>query len=40
MNEYNSIEVMDKTILSEQTKFEFKIIFIKRLIKENHAVKN
>ena len=46
MNENNSIEVIDKTNLTEQTKFrlseilELKIIFTKRLIKENHAVKN
>ena len=46
MNECNSIEGIDRTDLSEQTKFrldeisKMKIIFIKRLIKENHAVKN
>ena len=46
MNESNSIKAIDKTNLSEQTKFrlsemlEVKIIFIKRLIKENHTVKN
>ena len=46
MNESNSVKAIDKTNLSEQTKFrlsemlEVKIIFIKRLIKENHTVKN
>ena len=46
MNESNSIKAIDKTNLSEQTKFrlsemlEVKIIFIKRLIKENRIVKN
>ena len=46
MNESNSIEVIDKTNLSEQAKFrlgewsELKIIFTIRLIKENHTVKN
>ena len=46
MNESNSIKAIEKTNLSEQTKFrlsqmlEVKIIFIKRLIKENHTVKN
>ena len=46
MNESNSIKAIDNTNLSEQTKFrlsemlEVKIIFIKRLIKENHIVKN
>ena len=45
-NESISIKAIDKTSLSEQTKFrlseiiEFKIIFIKRLIKENHTVNN
>ena len=44
--ESNSLEKTDKTVLSEQTKFRLseiigiEIIFIKRLIKENHAVKN
>ena len=46
MNESNSIEAIEKTILSEETKFwlseiiGIKNIFIKRIIKENHAVKN
>ena len=46
MNKNNSIEATDKTNLTEQTKFrlseiiEIEIIFTKRLIKENHAVKN
>ena len=46
MNESNSVKAIDKTNLSEQTKFrlsemlEVKIIFIKRLIKENRTVKN
>ena len=46
MNESNSIKAIDNTNLSEQTKFrlsemlEVKIIFIKRLIKENRTVKN
>ena len=46
MNESNSVKAIDNTNLSEQTKFrlsemlEVKIIFIKRLIEENHTVKN
>ena len=46
MNESNSIETIDKTKLTERTKIrldkitKLKIIFTKRLIKENHAVKN
>ena len=46
MNESNSIEATDKTVLSEQTKFRPSEIIgienylIKRLIKENHAVKS
>ena len=44
MNESNSTEAIDKTNLSNQTKFQLdeisKIILSKRLIKENHAVKN
>ena len=47
MNENNSIKAIDRTNLTEQTKFGLdeiskieKIIFTKRLIKENHAVKN
>ena len=43
MNKCNSIEEIDKTNLSEQTKFRLdeisKIILSKNLIKENHAVK-
>ena len=45
MNESNSLEPIDKTSLSEQTKFRLSEIigignyFIKRLIKENHTVK-
>ena len=47
MNESNSIKAIDKKKISEQTKLRLseiirivKIIFIKRLIKENHTVKN
>ena len=46
MNKYNSIEAIGKTNLSEQTKFrldeivKLRIILSKRLIKEDHAVKN
>ena len=46
MNESNSIEVIDKTNLTNQTKFRLDEIskiennFIERLIKENHAVKS
>ena len=46
MNECNSLETIYKTVLSEQTKFRLSEIigignyFIKRLIKENHVVKN
>ena len=46
MNQINSIEAIDKTNLTNQTKFRLseiiglKIIFIKRLINGNHAVKN
>ena len=45
MNECNSIERIDKTNLTNETKFwldeiRLKIILLKRLIKENHAVKN
>ena len=42
----NSLETTDETILSEQTKFRLNEIigiencFYKRLIKENHVVKN
>ena len=44
MNESNSIEIIGKTNLTEQTKFRLDEIskienFTKRLIKENHAVK-
>ena len=45
MNESNSIELIDRTDLSEQTKFQLDEIskienyFIEE-IKENHAVKN
>ena len=39
-----SLETIDKTVLCEQTKFRLSeiigIIFIKKLIKENHVVKN
>ena len=44
--EYNSLETIDKTVLSGQTKFRLSEIigienyFIKKLIKENHVVKN
>ena len=46
MNECNSIETIDGTNLTEQTKIglnkitEIEIFFMKRLTKENHAVKN
>ena len=46
MNKSNSIEAIDWADLSEETKFrldeisKIEIIFMKRLIKENHAVKN
>ena len=44
MNECNSIEAINKTYLTEQTNFWLSeiigIIFTKRLIKENHALKN
>ena len=46
MNKSNSIEATDRTNLSEQTKFrldeisKIENIFIKKLIKENHAAKN
>ena len=46
MNKSNSIRAIDKTDLSKQRKFELdeisklKIILSKKLIKENHAVKN
>ena len=46
MNKSNSIEAIDKTDLSEQTKFRvdeisnIKNILSKKLIKENHVVKN
>ena len=46
MNESNSIETIDKTTLTEQTKIrldkitKLKIIFTKKLIRESHAVKN
>ena len=46
MNKSNSIGAIDKIDLSEQTKFrldelvKLKIILSKKLIKENHAVKN
>ena len=44
MNKSNSIEAIDKTILSEQTKFRLseiiEITFTKRLIKENYGVKS
>ena len=42
----NSIEAINKTVLSEQTKFRLtetigiENFFTKKLIKENHAVKN
>ena len=45
MNESNSIETIDKTNLTNKTKFRLDEIskienyFIKRSIKENHAVK-
>ena len=44
MNECSSIEATDKTNLTSQTKFQLdeiskKIILLKRLIIENHAVK-
>ena len=42
MNESNSIEAIDKTKLTNQAKFRLDEIskIEKRLIKENHAVKN
>ena len=46
MNECNSIETIYKTKLTEQTKFRWdeiskiEIILLKRLINENHVVKN
>ena len=46
MDKSNSIEAIDKTDFPEQTKFrldemsKLKIILSKRLIKENHAVKD
>ena len=46
MNDINSIETIDKTNLTKQTKFQLdeimrlKIIFIKKLIKVNYAVKS
>ena len=45
MNECNSIEATDKTNLTSQAKFQLdeiskKIVLSKRLIIENHAVKN
>ena len=46
MNECNSIEAIAKTDLTNQTKLwsdeisKIEIILSKRLIKENHAVKN
>ena len=46
MNKTNSIGGIDKTDLSEQTKFrlleisKIENILSKKLIKENHAVKN
>ena len=46
MNESNSIETIGRTNLTEQTKIrlnkmtKIEIIFTKRLIKKNHAVKN
>ena len=46
MNESNSIETIDKTILSEQTKFQLSEIigienyFYQDIIKENQSVEN
>ena len=46
MNECNSVEAIDRSDLSEQTKFRLDeisrltTILSKRLIKENNAVKN
>ena len=46
MNKSKSIELVDKTDISEQTKFRLDEIskienyFMKGLIKENHALKN
>ena len=41
MNESNSIEKIDEANLTNQTKFRLdEIILSKRLIKENHVVKN
>ena len=46
MNKSNSIEAIDKTNLTNQTKFrldetsKIEIILLKRLIKENRAVKD
>ena len=46
INKSNSIEAIDKTNLTNQTKFrsdkisKIENILLRRLIKENHAVKN
>ena len=46
MNKNNSIEAIERTDLSEQTKFRLDEIskienyFIERLMRENHVVKN
>ena len=42
MNKSNSIEAIEKAKLTEQTKFRLNeiIILMKRLIEENHPVKN
>ena len=45
MNESNSIELIDRASLIEETKFQLDVIskienFTKRLTKENHAAKN
>ena len=46
MNECNSVETVDRTNLTEQTKIrlskitEIENFFTKKLIKENYAVKN
>ena len=46
MNQSNSVEAIDRTNLTEQTKFwldeisKIENYFYKRLIKENHALKS
>ena len=45
MNKSNSIELIDRASLAEETKFQLDVIskienFTKRLSRENHAAKN